>query len=228
MTLHPIRTSMATIFLIVHEGRCVLVDTGLELDAPRVLAAVRKLSQGAEPLAIFLTHAHVDHAGAAKRLREAWRCPVVAPSLEADWLREGIRHVPPAIAPGGHWMRWAARVYRGPRLPAFEPDVLHTLEDPWDWSEWGFPVQTLATPGHSPGHVSLVSPGEWVVTGDALASSPVQPDRPGIGILGEDLGQMWRSARALEALDVPIFWPSHGKPFDRSSLTSLINEGSST
>jgi hydroxyacylglutathione hydrolase len=68
-------------------AQSVLVDPAGE---PEKLLA---MLQGTEPVAILVTHSHMDHIGALRELREALRVPVMAhrtaASLRADrWLED--------------------------------------------------------------------------------------------------------------------------------------------
>lgn len=87
-------------------GRSVLIDPGAE---PNALA---DMLAGSEPVAILLTHSHLDHVGALDEMRARLNVPVMAhpgsgdPKLNADrWLRHGD-----TIAVGEH----SLRVYHTP------------------------------------------------------------------------------------------------------------------
>ncbi len=57
----------ANIGVIAHEGRCLIIDSGMDKDAGRdILNQVKKL--GLTPTALLVTHAHADHFGGAHYL----------------------------------------------------------------------------------------------------------------------------------------------------------------
>ncbi len=61
-----VRPGYASIHLIERDGRAAVVDTGTNASVPRVLGALAEL--GVAPSAVefvFVTHAHLDHAGGA-------------------------------------------------------------------------------------------------------------------------------------------------------------------
>jgi glyoxylase-like metal-dependent hydrolase (beta-lactamase superfamily II) len=69
---HYVRPGLAASHLVVDDGRAAFVDTGAAPAAPRLLAALDELGIAREQVDyLFLTHVHLDHAGAAGQLIEA-------------------------------------------------------------------------------------------------------------------------------------------------------------
>jgi N-acyl homoserine lactone hydrolase len=171
-------------FLVEHPGAGpLLVDTGLDpsvLDdpaeqfgallgrlfelrvAPRQDAVSQARERGVEPAAIrtvVLTHLHYDHAGAARRLPDAqflfdrreWQ-PALRGRLLEGYRRQTVER-PLAWRP----LELAA----GAAADGFA----HTLDLLGDGS-----VRLVSTPGHSPGHLSLLlrtAAGPLLLAGDA-------------------------------------------------------------
>lgn len=70
-TLH-LRPGLAASHLVVQDGRAAFVDTGAAPAAPRLLGALDELGIAREQVDyLFLTHVHLDHAGAAGQLMRA-------------------------------------------------------------------------------------------------------------------------------------------------------------
>ena len=132
-----------------------LIDAGLPGSASQILdAAEARFGAGARPEAIYLTHGHFDHRGAAlSRSRTAGTCSIYAHRMELPYLT-GHSDYPPArpdrSAARSRFSRafcrrvvviWASRLRElaGRR-------ILPGLEG-WRWTE---------TPGHAPGHVSYL------------------------------------------------------------------------
>jgi glyoxylase-like metal-dependent hydrolase (beta-lactamase superfamily II) len=67
-----VRPGLAGSHLVVDDGRAAFVDTGAGPAAPRLLAALDELGIAREQVDyLFLTHVHLDHAGAAGQLMQA-------------------------------------------------------------------------------------------------------------------------------------------------------------
>ena len=72
----------ANIGVIAHEGRCLIIDSGMDKDAGRdILNQIKKL--GLTPTALLVTHAHADHFGGAHYLVRQTGLKVYATRVEA-------------------------------------------------------------------------------------------------------------------------------------------------
>ena len=66
------RPGLAASHLVVDSGRAAFIDTGTAPGAPRLLGALDELGIGRDQVDyLFLTHVHLDHAGAAGQLMAA-------------------------------------------------------------------------------------------------------------------------------------------------------------
>lgn len=123
----------------------MIIDPGAEAD--RILETVEGL--GLEVKLIVLTHAHIDHIGAVKEVKEATDAEV---AIHADDV-ESLQRRPSRAMFGFSYP------------PPSPPDRLLKGGDSIDISGLHFLV--LHTPGHSPGCICLL--GEGVVfSGDTL------------------------------------------------------------
>jgi Zn-dependent hydrolases, including glyoxylases len=148
----------------------VLVDAGLPGSASKIRRAAAELyGEGSRPAAIVLTHGHFDHIGAIHTLAREWDVPVYAHELELPYLTGRSAYPPPDPLVGGGSMSLLSFLY--PKGPIDLGPRVHTL--PSDGSLPGMPGwRWMFTPGHAPGHISLVRDSDrTLIAGDAFTTT---------------------------------------------------------
>lgn len=164
----------------------VVVDPGAE--AGRVASALEEW--GADPAAVLLTHAHVDHVGAVAPLVERWGLPVHLHPDDRPIYDRAAEH--------------AGQL--GLRIPD-PPPPDHELEDGREVEAAGLAFEVRHAPGHSPGGVVLVC-GRGAFVGDCVFQGSVgRVDLPG----GD--GDRLRASIEEQILTLPDeapLWPGHG------------------
>jgi len=149
------------------DGSVTLVDCGLRFGASRrIRAGLAAMGRAVEDVQrIVLTHAHSDHAGAAAAMLAATRTSgVTIHDADADFARRGQSPPRDSRFSGPSWLRPV-----NDRFGTFPPvTVAETVAD-GDVLPVAGGVQVVHTPGHTPGHVSLLHQSSGVlITGDAI------------------------------------------------------------
>jgi hydroxyacylglutathione hydrolase len=146
-------------YLVRREGseRALLIDPGDE--APKLQAAMDEI--GVAPDAILLTHTHFDHIGAVAPLARATGAPVYCPREELPVLADPSAFFGAMFGPVEGW------------------EAEHALDGGQRLQLAGFDVDVVATPGHSPDHVTFVIDGA-LFSGDVLFQGSIgRTDLPG-------------------------------------------------
>jgi hydroxyacylglutathione hydrolase len=189
LVLGPISTNCYIVWREGHED-AVVIDPGAF--SPRIQNILKQ--HGLECRAIINTHGHPDHIGGNGALRDATGAPVYVGALDADMLAEpdDVFHV--LARSGGQGFSLVAD---------------HTLEGGNVLRVGEMEFEVLATPGHTPGGISLLLPDDLTLfTGDTLFAC-------GVGrtdFAGGDEEALWRSIfEVIFSLDERIrVYPGHG------------------
>ena len=88
--VHTLRLSYNNAHLLIRGNHAVLIDAGLERDAPALDAAIR--GAGVDPAklrAIIITHGHADHAGGAGWFKRRYKTQIIAGAGDKALLATG-------------------------------------------------------------------------------------------------------------------------------------------
>ena len=149
--------------LVDDDGSVTLVDCGVKRAPARIVAGLRAVGRHpGDVVRIVLTHAHSDHAGGAAEMAARTGSPVAVHERDAPYVEAGR-------APDFDPSLLAGRLMT--RLPAggFPPVAVGERLSDGQVLGVGGGLRVVATPGHTPGHVSLLhEPSATLITGDAL------------------------------------------------------------
>ena len=217
-TVHLARTELVNWTIVADGSGVMLIDAGFPGSRDDVLTSLRSLGfTSADVGAILLTHAHIDHLGAAIWFAHTHGTPVYChPAEVAHARRDYLEQASPAAlmaqAWRPQWLRWSAQVaakgaLQRAGIPAARPltaEIAATLP--------GRP-RALPTPGHTSGHCSYVVDGV-LVAGDALVTGHPLAQRRGPQLLPSVFNHSdddcARSLSVLATAGTEILIPGHG------------------
>ncbi len=169
----------------------VLVDAGMGMNTPRLLAAITRLLPDGGPKRVILTHRHYDHTGGAGEVAHALGAKLFAHPEDAEGLRQGDEWKTMSIMFGAEGTALEVEDLK-------EGSVIDTGTHRFE---------VLHTPGHTPGSICLYEE----VSGALISGDTVFAD--GVGrwdMPGGNLEALKRSILRLSKLNIKDVYPGHG------------------
>ncbi len=208
------RPSYLTCSYLVRTPRgIVLVDAGMDSTGRDVMRGVAAMKADASSVrSVLLTHWHNDHAAGTRAIQDATNVTAYchaddSPQLKRETARMGLRGTISELIP-----EWGLFVlFKGLLGEATPRAVLNPrlVSDGEVLDEF---FEVVATPGHTPGHVSYYyKPARILFAGDALA---VVNDniRFMARAVTPDVETARNSMRKCLTLDIDVLCPGHRTP----------------
>lgn len=174
----------------------VIIDSGHLLAVDETLTLIRRAGVKPESLVqIVSTHAHSDHHGANRTLKQLSGAPIGLSRMTDAWFRRDEQR-----------LTWFSMVSQeADPVPA---DIVYDHGERIELS--GIPFEVIGLPGHAPDCVGFYQPDSKVlISADALWAND-------LGVLNtavhgwEVVAQAEAAIRRILALDVEIAIPGHG------------------
>jgi len=169
--------------------QAAVIDPGGDLDL--ILAEVKRL--GLTLGQIWLTHAHIDHAGGTGELAERLNLPIIGPGEGDQFWIDGL----PA----------QSKMFGFPPAKLFKPT--RWLHDGDTVTVGNCTLQVRHCPGHTPGHVVFYSPeAKRAFVGDVLFAGSIGrtdfPQGDHATLIASIKNRLWPMG------DDTVFIPGHG------------------
>jgi len=155
----------ANIGVIACEGRCLIIDSGIDKDAgSAIVKQVKKL--GLTPTSLLITHAHADHTGGAHQLVRQTGLKVFATRVEASVMAGPI--LEPLYLFGGAAPPKELQHKFFLAKPCLADSIITGDEQDID----GIPLEILSLAGHSSEQVGVAF-GDTLFVGDAFLTPDI-------------------------------------------------------
>jgi glyoxylase-like metal-dependent hydrolase (beta-lactamase superfamily II) len=199
-----------------------IIDMGTPGNAEKILAAVRYLGYQPEDVKrLIVTHADIDHIGSLKALKRATGAPIACHTVEKALLEHSERRRPGQTILG-YIIRPLFTLLQ--LTPAFRVDPITPDELYVDGDKLPEGFIILHTPGHTPGHISLLHPEKrFLIAGDALntrqgsLAGPPAIFTPDMENARRSIWKLWKKYGA--EYDVIVF--GHGEPIAEDAAGAI-------
>ncbi len=231
----------SNVYFVPSGSSWVLIDAASPNYGPLIQKTAETLfGANKGPASILLTHDHPDHAGSVLELARIWGCPVyVHPAELPITAIEDLSTVEKYANPLDRWIvlpllrLMPRRRVQAMFSKASLKDVVRTFNPGGavpDLPDW----KCISTPGHTPGHISLLRERDRVlITGDAVLTADLN-SFPGVlrwglrlnkqKIAGPPWYSTWNWQAAKESIAVlAVFEPcvlasGHGAPMSGDGI----------
>lgn len=218
--------NMVNAFVVCAAGGCILVDAGLPNSEAKFEAILKREGlQFSDIKLLVITHAHIDHAGNAARMRELTGAPILGHTNDLVYFRGKEKMT---FCSTG----WVGKVFLKTGLPqspyrAFEPDILLSDKEEFDLKSFGLQARVISTPGHTAGSISVISNDGVAIVGDLVASGILLggiafssiPKRPPFE---DDPYVVAQELERIIDLGAQDFYMGHGGPLKRKAVEKHV------
>ena len=221
--IFPISLGFCTSYVLRGDG-VIAIDAGQPNKGDAFRNGLKRAGIPPEKVGlILLTHAHWDHMGSARELKEMTGAPLGAHAREAEWVESASAPPPPGVTTWGRTVMSVLRLIV-PFIKVPPASVERRLGDhETSLEEFGIPGTIVHTPGHSPGSISVVLESGEAFVGDlAMNKFPLRLS-PGLPVLADDIGQVVRSWTTLLKHRIDIIYPAHGPPFPAEVMEMALD-----
>lgn len=195
-------------YLIYGDEIC-LIDSGVASSDSMIFEYINKTGRNPEEISLMiLTHAHPDHIGAAKAIKEATNCTVAAHEHAKPWIEDVDLQFHERPVPGFH------------SLVGGSVQINRLLHDREVINLGKVSLEVFHTPGHSKGSISLLcNEGGILFTGDAI---PQWNDLP----IYDDVAASAKSIIKLRDInDIKTLLSSWSDPTVGEDAYTIIDDG---
>ncbi len=165
-----------------------------------------------------MTHGDGDHSGNGAFLREKYEARIAIHSDESGVVENGdstISRTKPSFLRSVFnriVLSLLSPLMRSGKFEPFGPDF--TIDEGYDFSEFGFNAIVLHLPGHSKGSIGILTINGDLFCGDLLANMR----RPSVNSMVDNQSELKASVERLKNMKINKVYPGHGKPFSMDSL----------
>jgi glyoxylase-like metal-dependent hydrolase (beta-lactamase superfamily II) len=220
-SFHRIPVGICNCYLLRGE-QTVLIDAGAWGGTPAFVRGMQALNVDPQEIdLILITHGHWDHITCLSDIRAMSGAQVAIHHRDQAAIETGRSPFPNGVGAYGRAMSALAKTLLHPKLPPVKVDV-PIGDEGLSLAEYGIPGRVVHTPGHSPGHVSVVLDSGDALVGDMAMNDWYLRSTPGLPVLADDVHLMIASWRKILPMGIQTVYPAHGAEFPAAVIRKEI------
>lgn len=220
--IHSLKFGINRCYIIQSEGT-IMIDGGPPNSLKKFEKYLDELSiNPSEIQLIVLTHADFDHAGSAKDFKGLTGAKILIHKNESKNLEGGTASWAPGVTAWGKISQFLFKpLLAAKKIPGLKADIIME-EDEFQLKEFGIEGKIIFTPGHSPGHVSVLLNNGDCFAGCMAHNIRLFTPRPDLPIYADNVDHLKKSWEKLFEMGVKTIYPGHGNPFSIQNIKNQI------
>jgi hydroxyacylglutathione hydrolase len=217
MEIQRVPCKMSNAYMVDTGVGIILIDTGGPGSEKIILRRIKEFNKE-EIILIFITHAHLDHYGSAKLVKEYTKAPITIHRADAQSMITGNTKLGRTRGLGKIIQLVLPIIDRLYQPIQVIPDFV--LNDGEKLQSWGVDATIIHTPGHTPGSSTLLFSNGTAFVGDLVSSS----GRPHTQrYFAYDWALLLESQNKLASYKPKWIYPGHGPhPINGEVFLSIL------
>ncbi len=207
------------IYLLRAEEGYIQFDTGYANTLDKYLELLEKHKIDPKEIKlIVVNHAHFDHVGALKRVKEITGAQVLVHEEEAKYIKRG-KSAEVKSTNLRNKILFGLLPKSITLFESVEPDIL--IKDNYSLKEFGVDAKVIHSPGHTPGTLSIITEKGNAILGCSVHGFPLRL-RPGLPTVAYDINQVLSSWERIIDEGAKMLYSSHGKPLTVEKMKKIL------
>ena len=209
------------IYLLKAKEGYIQFDTGYANTIDKYLELLKQKNIALNEIKlIVVNHAHFDHVGALKKVKELTGAQVLVHEKEAKYIKRGKSAEVKSTN-----LRNKILFKLLPKsmllFDSVEPDIL--IKDNYSLKEFGVDAKVIHSPGHTPGTLSIITKKGNAILGCSVHGFPLRL-RPGLPTVASDINQVISSWKRIIEEGAKVLHSSHGKPLSVEKMKKILKK----
>lgn len=218
-----IKLGITNTFLLETNSGYLLIDTSIKNKYRKFQRKLQKLNISLSDIKyLLLTHHHSDHVEFANKLLKETNAKLIVHQEEIPLLEQGEIYSEGVKGVNGlfqfFWNISKKLKVGFPPVALRDQDIVIKKEE-YDLEEIGLEGKVLHTPGHTPGHISVVLTDGTVFAGDVIMNFLHFFGLRKRPMILYDQKEVLRSWEKILQHGAKIIYPAHGQPFKAEQLS---------